>query len=357
MKKINYSKLEEITVKNQEELNDIPLDFKGRIYIKFGTYSNPAIVRNSYYYSVRACDNSTVEAYDNSTVEACDNSTVEAYDNSTVKACGNSTVKAYDNSTVIAYDNSTVIACGNSTVRACGNSTVRAYNNSTVEAYDNSTVRACDNSTVRACDNSTVIACGNSTVRACGNSTVRAYNNSTVRACDNSTVRAYNNSTVEACGNVQVLNRQFDGKINVKGNARIVHDPENINEFIDFHGIEHTKTTATFYKAVRKDSNGIYRADRDKNFIYEIGKYKTEKCDSNVKEDCSYGIHISTLNWALNFGKNWNNLAILEVKTKISDIVLPEGSDGKVRTSKVKVIREVPLEEYGVDGKILIKER
>ena len=265
MKKINYSKLEEITVKNQEELNDIPLDFKGRIYIKFGTYSNPAIVRNSYYYSVRACDNSTVEAYDNSTVEACDNSTVEAYDNSTV--------------------------------------------------------------------------------RACGNSTVRAYNNSTVRACDNSTVRAYNNSTVEACGNVQVLNRQFDGKINVKGNARIVHDPENINEFIDFHGIEHTKTTATFYKAVRKDSNGIYRADRDKNFIYEIGKYKTEKCDSNVKEDCSYGIHISTLNWALNFGKNWNNLAILEVKTKISDIVLPEGSDGKVRTSKVKVIREVPLEE------------
>ena len=309
MKKINYSKLEEITVKNQEELNDIPLDFKGRIYIKFGTYSNPAIVRNSYYYSVRACDNSTVEAYDNSTVEACDNSTVEAYDNSTVKACGNSTVKAYDNSTVIAYDNSTVIACGNSTVRACGNSTVRAYNNSTV------------------------------------------------RACDNSTVRAYNNSTVEACGNVQVLNRQFDGKINVKGNARIVHDPENINEFIDFHGIEHTKTTATFYKAVRKDSNGIYRADRDKNFIYEIGKYKTEKCDSNVKEDCSYGIHISTLNWALNFGKNWNNLAILEVKTKISDIVLPEGSDGKVRTSKVKVIREVPLEEYGVDGKILIKER
>ena len=79
--------------------------------------------------------------------------------------------------------------------------------------------------------------------------------------------------------------------------------------------------------------------------------------DSNVKEDCSYGIHISTLNWALNFGKNWNNLAILEVKTKISDIVLPEGSDGKVRTSKVKVIREVPLEEYGVDGKILIKER
>ena len=314
---INYSKLEEITVKSQKELDDIPLDFKGRIYIEFGTYSNPAIVKNQYYY------------------------TVEAYDNSTVEARGNSTVRAYNNSTVIAHDNSTVIARGNSTVRA--------YNNSTVIACDNSTVIACDNSTVIACDNSTVIARGNSTVEARGNSTVEAY--------DNSTVEAYGNSTVIAHGNTQVLDRQYKGKINIGGNARIVYDPKNINDFIDFYNIKHTKTTATFYKAVRKDENGIYRADRDKSFTYEVGKDKTEKCDPNTKDDCSYGIHISTLNWALNFGRNWENLAILEVKTRISDIVLPDYSDGKVRTSKVKVLREVPLEECGILGTILAKRR
>ena len=49
---IDYSKLNEITVKSQDELDAIPLDFKGKIYIQFGTYYNPAIVRNNYYRKV-----------------------------------------------------------------------------------------------------------------------------------------------------------------------------------------------------------------------------------------------------------------------------------------------------------------
>ena len=253
MTKIDYKKLTEITVKNQKELDDIPLDFKGRIYIEFGTPLDRAIVKNKYYYSV----------------------------------------EAYNNSTVVAWDNSTVVARNNSTVEACNNSTVEAYNNSTVEAY----------------------------------------------------------------GNTQVLDRQDGGKINISGNARIVYMPKNINNFIDFYGIKHTKTKAIFYKAVRKDKNGIYRADYNKDFVYEIGKFKEEKCNCDTKENCSYGINISHLNWALNFGRNWEDLAIIEVETKIADIVMPEDTDGKVRTSKVKVLREVPLEEYGIHGKILAKRR
>ena len=221
MSKIDYKKLTEITVKNQKELDDIPLDFKGIIYIEFGTPLDRAIVKNKYYYSVAA----------------------------------------------------------------------------------------------------------------------------------------YNNSTVEAYGNTQVLDRQDGGKINISGNARIVYMPKNINDFIDFYGIKHTKTKAIFYKAVRKDKNGTYRADYNKDFIYEIGKFKEEKCNYDTKEDCSYGINISHLNWALNFGRNWEDLAIIEVETKIADIVMPEDTDGKVRTSKVKVLREVPLEECEIHGKILAKRR
>lgn len=82
-----------------------------------------------------------------------------------------------------------------------------------------------------------------------------------------------------------------------------------------------------------------------------------EDCDPDVTDACSNGIHISHLNWALNFGRSWADMAIIEVETKIDDIVLPEGSDGKVRTSCVKVLREVPLEECGVFGKILTKRR
>ena len=285
MEKIDYEKLTKITVKNQKELDDIPLDFKGRIYIEFGTSYNKAIVKNKYYYSV------------------------------------------------VARENSSVVARGNSSVEARGNSLVVARGNSSVVAWENSSVVARENSSVEARGNSLVVARGNSSVVA------------------------WENSSVEAGGNSQVVNRQYDGKINILGNARIVYMPKNINDFIDCYGIKHTKTKAVFYKAVRKYKDNTYHADYKEDFIYEIGKYKTEKCDTDIKNTCSYGINISCLDWALNFGRNWDNLAILEVETKISDIVMPIDTDGKVRTSKVKVLREVPIEECGVYGKILAKRR
>lgn len=40
---MNYKILEEITVKSQEELDNIPLDYKGKIYIEFGTYFDKAV--------------------------------------------------------------------------------------------------------------------------------------------------------------------------------------------------------------------------------------------------------------------------------------------------------------------------
>ena len=242
--KIDYEKLEEITVKSQKELDNIPLDFKGRIYIEFGTFEGKAIVKNKYCRSVVARENSSVVAWGNSSVEA--------------------------------WENSSVIARGN--------------------------------------------------------------------------------SSVEARGNTQVVDRQINGKIQISGNARKVYMPKNIKEFMNYYGIKHTKTKAIFYKAVRKINNE-YCADRDNDFKYEIGKTKEEKCDTDINNTCSYGINISHLNWALNFGKDWDKLAIIEVETKISDIVMPIDTDGKVRTSKVKVLREVPLEECGLYGKILAKRR
>ena len=293
MKKIDYTKLSEITVKSQEELDEIPLDFKGRIYIEFGTHWNKAVVKNKYYYSVVARENSSVVARENSSVKAMGNSSVVAWENSSVEAMGNSSVEAMENSSVVAWENSSVVAWGNSSVEAMGNSSVVALEN----------------------------------------------------------------SSVVAIGNTQVVDRQINGKINISGNTRIVYMPKNINDFMDFYGIKHTKTKAIFYKAVRKEEDGTYHSDYRSDFIYEIGKYKTENCDDNIEADCSYGIHICHRDWAINFGKNWSNLAIIEVETKISDIVLPKDTDGKVRTSKIKVLREVPLDECGIYGKIIAKRR
>lgn len=129
--------------------------------------------------------------------------------------------------------------------------------------------------------------------------------------------------------------------------------PKNIKEFMNLYGIKHGKRTAIFYKAVHKQDDE-YVSDFNRNFKYEISKLITEpECSVDITDVCGKGIHISHLNGALNYGSNWKNLAILELEVKIKDIVMPINSDGKVRTSKVKVIREVPLSECGLYGKIL----
>ena len=43
--------MNEIIVKTQEELDNVPLDYHGRIIIKFGTAFNPAILKKPYDYA------------------------------------------------------------------------------------------------------------------------------------------------------------------------------------------------------------------------------------------------------------------------------------------------------------------
>ena len=244
--KVDYSKLEEITVKSQEELDMIPEDFGGRIYIEFGKPRNRAVVRKRYRRSVEAWGNSSVEAW------------------------GNSSVEAWENSSVVAWGN----------------------------------------------------------------------------------------SSVEAWGNVQVVDRLRGGRIEITGNARIVYMPKTIEEYCSFYGVEHDKKKGKFFKCVHKEENGSYVSDNDRSFVYVIGeKAKADYLNKDVREDCGHGIHIAYLQWVLDYGRDWNDLAILEVEVDLDSIVLPEGCPGKVRCAEVKVLREVPLEECGLYGKILTKRR
>ena len=270
---IDYSKLEEITVKSQDELDAIPLDFKGKIYIQFGTYYTPAIVRNNYYRKVVARGNSSVEAWGNSSVEAWGNSSVVARVNSSVEAWGNSSVEARENSSVVARENSSVVAWGN--------------------------------------------------------------------------------SSVVARGNTQVVDRLLGGRIEITGNARKVYMPKTIDEYCTFYGIEHTKKKGKFFKAVHK-SDEKYFSDKDSDFEYIIGKKaRADRLDDDVREDCGHGIHISYLGWCLDYGKEWKDLAIIEVEADLDGIIIPNSCPGKVRCLEVKVIREIPLEECGIYGKMI----
>ena len=245
--------MEEIIVKSQTELNAIKADYKGRIYIEFGSLFVPAIVNKKYLYSVVARGNSSVVARENSSVVAWGNSSVEAWENSSVVAWGN--------------------------------------------------------------------------------------------------------SSVEAWGNCQIVNKGTKGELSTNCNARIVYDPKNIQEYCDFYGIKLDNGVGRFFKSVHKE-DGRYFSDHNKNYNYKIG----EVCipdffDNSTKENCGHGIHVAYLNWAINFGKSWNDLAILEVEAKLDDIVVPDNGNGKVRCKEAKIIREIPLEECGLYGKFLAKQR
>ena len=291
--------MNEKIVTSQAELDAIPVDYDGRIIIKFGTPYNRAVVRKRYLYCVEARENSSVVARENSSVVARENSSVVARENSSVEA--------WENSSVVARENSSVVARENSSVEARGNSSVVARENSSVVARENSSVVA------------------------------------------------WENSSVEAWGNSSVVDAARRSNIKISGNARIVYNPSTIEEWADSNGIQVSNGKIKLYKSVHKRDEH-YISDWDSNFIYVIGKVAhSNGFTSDPEEDCGYGIHMATASWACAYGSGWEDLALLELEADAVEIVVPLYETGKVRAPKAKVLREVPLEEAGLLGKMIAK--
>ena len=186
---------------------------------------------------------------------------------------------------------------------------------------------------------------------------VVAWENSSVEAWENSSVVARGNSSVVAWGNTQVVDCSRSHNITANGNARIVRNPKNINEYIEHYNIQHSNGKAKLYKAVHRKGCGFV-SDKKSDFEYIIGQTAAaDYLDDDSEIDCGHGIHIAYKEWAVDFGRNWEDLAILEVEADIDSIVVPANGSGKVRTDKVLVLREVPLEECGLLWKILAKNR
>ena len=141
----------------------------------------------------------------------------------------------------------------------------------------------------------------------------------------------------------------------VRGNARIVTPPDTVQEYCEFYGIEIKDNQAMLYKAVKTDYSTFY----DSKFKYRIGKTFTNSCDNSRDVQCSFGLHVSHMEWALDFGRSYDidGFKILECAVPVDKIIVPKNTDGKIRTSELTVLREVPLEECGVMGKIILKQR
>ena len=133
--------------------------------------------------------------------------------------------------------------------------------------------------------------------------------------------------------------------------------PKNVEDYCDFYGLKHDKKKGKFFKCVHKQ-DGRYFSEHDSDFEYVIGeKAFPDAFTENLNVDCGHGVHVAYLAWALDFGRHWGDLAILEVEANLDDVLVPHGQPGKVRCREVTVLREVPLEECGLYGKMLAKRK
>ena len=136
-----------------------------------------------------------------------------------------------------------------------------------------------------------------------------------------------------------------------------MYNPDNITDWASANGITITDGKIRLYKAVHK-RDGEYVADWDNDFIYTIGVVaEANGFTTDPAEDCGRGIHMATLEWSVAYGRNWDDIALLELEADADEMVVPLYETGKVRAPKALVIREVPLEEAGIMGKILAKRR
>ena len=302
--------MNEIIVKSQEELDNVPMDYHGRIIIKFGTRLDPAVLKKSY-------DNASAVLRDNASAELRDNASAVLRDNASAVLRDNASAELRDNASAVLRGNASAVL------------------------WDNASAVLWDNASAELRDNASAVLRGNASAEL----------------RDNASAVLRGNASAEASGNAQIVDVYRSGRASVFGNARVVYLPQTLGEFISHYGIK-GDGEITLYKAVHKH-NEQYFSDYDDEFEYRIGEIAVPDngFDDDAHEKCGAGINMAPLHWCLDYGREWNDLAILEMTALREDVVVPMNTDGKVRARKAKVIREVPFSECGIYGEILAKRR
>jgi len=123
-----------------------------------------------------------------------------------------------------------------------------------------------------------------------------------------------------------------------------ISENNTLEMYLKLYPIEERGGKLIFYKSVRKVWKK-YVSNYDAMFEYKIGKKKEEKVQKDENNSCWGGIHISDKSRAISFGYDRENQALLECEVDPKNVFISKDCDGKVRTSELKVLREVPKEE------------
>ena len=203
-----------------------------------------------------------------------------------------------------------------------------------------------------AFEDARIIVRGEAWVRLWGSSHAVLRESSHVRLYGEAMVTAFSAKEIIARGyNVISVRKSNQKNITVVMNKdsylKITPDFEpTFERYLKDYPVTIKSKKAILYKSVHKTKDGKYTADYDRRFTYKIGEKVTEICNQSTKNSCTQGLHVSHKSWARMFGMGWDDQAILECEVPIDKIVVSEDCDGKVRTSELKVIREVPKNEW-----------
>jgi len=330
-------------INTQKEFDKIKSDFSGRIVIKD--------TKESIYVN-RSFDNAYISVSDNATIESVsDNATIKSvYGNATIiSVYGNATIiSVSDNATIISVsDNATIISVSdNATIESVSdNATIISVsdNATIISVSDNATIESVsDNATIESVsDNATIKSVyGNATILLFGMACICfLYNAKKVTSLGINMIRQIGTSKIDMKLSKETSFIQIKEELSLNKNPKF-------ETYKKIYPTEEQNKKIIMYKAVHKSKDGEYYSNYNNSFKYIIGETKEEVCSKNQDDSCSQGIHISHKLWALKFGREFENMALLECEVDEKDIVVSRDCDGKVRASKIKVLREVPKSEY-----------
>ena len=349
--------MKEIIVKTQAEFDAIKTDQDGYIFIEGGTEEQPIVIKTRFESAeIVVRGQAWADVGGSATIgHVGDNATIgyvrgsatirDVYGSATIRGVyGSATIGYVYGSATIGHvgDNATIGHVGdNATIGDVGGSATIRY------VYGSATIRYVGGSaTIRYVG-------GSATIRYVrDNATIRdVYGSATITLYGEAMVSAYSAKSIICKGYNVVKIRKSDRK-NVKlvmgKNATLVIVPDFKPTFDDFAArfpVEVKGKSAILYKAVHK-RDGRYVSQYDSSFDYAVGAVKKAECSPSKTESCTTGMHVGDKGYALNFGAGWDDLALLECEVPTSKIVVAKDCDGKVRTSELTVLREVPKEEY-----------
>jgi len=345
-----------LTITNQGKLkveiigvNNLKLDKIDNLKI---TECGYATITECGYATITECGYATITSCWYAKITVCWYATITECGYAKITACGTAKITECENAIITKCWVAKITECGSTKITECGYATITACWNAKITECENATITACGYAKITECGDSTITECWVAKITACGDSTITECwvakitecGSATITACENATITECEYAKITACWNIIALYSS--------GTAdKVFFADKHKSEFEITNPYKKTDYKKCFLNKFKEKSDGKYYAYKfltpewespinSLKLKYEVGKEIEEKCDKNVKEECSCGINLASLSWCKRNNNDKNNIYV-KFEFDIKNAVVPNNSDGKFRVSKCLCVGKI----------------